>query len=119
MAERFAATLVYLLVLVIGLALCNSNAEHFGVGLAIWVVASFVYGLLIRNRWAFLVPILAGVPMGIPFGYAETYLGSDAPLIWFYAAIFSLAAMIAVLAGTIADYYARGPRQGPDQPLSD
>lgn len=102
MGRELPVACVYVLALAAGLAIFNENAEHQGEALAVWLVASAAFGFAIARPWAFLFPVLIGVPLALPFGYAEDHLGSDAPLVWFFAALASLLAMVVVLAATAA-----------------
>jgi hypothetical protein len=82
---RVAAVGIYLAVVVGVVVAWNANAETAGTAFSgtaflIWSAASFALGLIVGRPWAMLTPLLA-IPIALPFGYAEEWVGSDAPLI--------------------------------------
>jgi hypothetical protein len=83
--ERIALLLIYMAATVAAVVLANANTENSGVAIAIWWVASVVLGWGSRAPALALLAFLA-IPMAIPFGYVNNYLGSDAPWVPLFAA---------------------------------
>jgi hypothetical protein len=82
---RVTAAGIYVAVMVGVIIAWNANADSAGTAFSgtaflVWSVASALCGWIIRHPLAMLLPLLA-IPLAAPFGYAEQWLGSDAPLI--------------------------------------
>lgn len=77
---RIAAITIYVAVMVGGIVAVNDNAENGMAAFLVWSAASLLMGWVVRNPIAIGLPLLA-VPIAVPFGYADKWLGSDAPLI--------------------------------------
>lgn len=78
---RGAAVAIYVAVMVGGIVAVNDNAENGTAAFLVWSAASLLLGWLVRHPIVILLPLLA-VPIAVPFGYADKWLGSDAPLVW-------------------------------------
>lgn len=90
---------VYLAALLVGLLLFNVDAENNWVALGIWCIVSAVVGWSLA-RWSTAILPFASLPMALPFGYADEYLGSDAPYVWWFALVASVIAAGVVLTTT-------------------
>jgi len=77
---RVAAIAIYVAVMVGNIVAINDNAENWTAIFPVWSAASLLMGWVVRNPIAIGLPLLA-VPIALPFGYAEKWLGSDAPLV--------------------------------------
>jgi hypothetical protein len=77
---RAAAVAIYVAVIVGGIVAVNENAENGRTAFVAWAVASLLIGWIARHPLAILLPLLA-IPIAVPFGSANEWLGSDAPSI--------------------------------------
>ena len=77
---RILAAAVYLSVMVGVVAAVNHNAENMSEAFLVWSVASLFLGVTFAKPIAIALPLLA-ILLAVPFGHAERWLGSDAPLI--------------------------------------
>lgn len=76
--RQAASTALYLAALLLGLALFNADAENKWMAFGIWGLASLLLGFLGGPLVGGPAAVLVGIPMALPFGYADQYLGSDA-----------------------------------------
>ena len=68
---------------------------------SIWSASSLALGLTTRSGLAVLLPLIA-IPIALPFGYADQWLGSDAPLVWWFAfvgGVLQVAIVLVAIAG--------------------
>jgi hypothetical protein len=75
---RGAAVVTYIAVMVGVTVAVNDNAENGMTALLFWSASSLLLGWIARHPMAILLPLLA-IPIAVPFGSAEKWLGSDAP----------------------------------------
>lgn len=90
---------LYVAALIAGVLLFNADAENNWTAFAIWAVASVMVGWGLARWSAALLPSLS-IPIAVPFGYADEYLGSDAPYVWWFAVVAGVAAAALILAAT-------------------
>jgi hypothetical protein len=115
---RVLALAIYLAALVAAVLLFNANAENGTVAWAFWLAASALLGLGV-GRWetAFL-PLIA-IPIAIPFDYADEYLGSDSPLVWWFAIFVGVQSALLVALGTaLRRWYDRRRGQRTSQSMA-
>jgi hypothetical protein len=98
MSWRVIAIGAYIASLMAAFAILNADYTDWVPALALVIVGGLILGR-VTDFWtsAALVP-LAPV-LALPFGYAEEYLGSDAPQIWFAGLILTPILMAAIIAG--------------------
>jgi hypothetical protein len=94
---KLIGALGYIAVMVGAVVLVNADAENNWLAFSIWSAASLVLGWTAREVWLALLPVVA-VPIALPFGYADQWLGSDAPLVWLFAAFSGVIQVVLVLA---------------------
>jgi hypothetical protein len=75
-AMQFAAIAAYLGTMVLSVALFDADAENNWLAFAIWAIASLVLGWALARWKMALLPLLA-LPIALPFGHANRWLGSD------------------------------------------
>lgn len=78
---RVAVVGIYVAFLLGMIVALNADAENGDTTLLVWTAASFALGWLVRQPWVAMLPLLA-IPIAAPFGYADEWLGSDAPLLY-------------------------------------
>lgn len=76
---------IYVAIVVVVVVAWNANADSAGTAFSgtaflVWSAASLALGWIVRHPLAVLLPLIA-IPIAVPFGYAEEWLGSDAPLV--------------------------------------
>jgi hypothetical protein len=89
--------LLYLAALAGGALVFNADAEDA------WPALGLVGSASIALGWSTERPSLAGlallaVPFSIPFGYADEYLGSDAPQVWWFGAYAAIVSALLIVA---------------------
>jgi hypothetical protein len=77
--------------------LFNANAENDWLALGLWAAASVALGLGVP-RWSVLLLPLLSLPLAIPLDYADEHLGSDAPLVLWFAIGGGLLSVVLTLA---------------------
>jgi len=97
---KLVAVIGYVVVMLGILALFNADAENNFLALAVWSAASLVIGWVMRDAWAVVLSLLA-LPMAVPFGYADQWLGSDAPYVWWLAMSTGAIQVIVVFAAVL------------------
>lgn len=103
-----AATAAYLVALLVGAIGFNADQGQYDAVYLLLFTASFGLGYYTGRPWLFLLPLLAAVPLAIPFGYAEQYVGSDAPPVPMMAGFAAVPSAAFVLLGA-------GLRRGSDR----
>ncbi len=78
---RVAIIGTYVAILLGMVVAVNADAANGNTALLVWSVASLVLGWTIRHPLTMILPFLA-IPIAVPFGYAEEWQGSDAPLLY-------------------------------------
>jgi len=78
---RVAIIGTYVAVLLGIVVAVNADAANGNTALLVWSVASLALGWTIRHPLTMILPFLA-IPIAAPFGYAEEWQGSDAPLLY-------------------------------------
>lgn len=78
---RVAVVGIYVAFLVGMIVVLNADAGNGGTALLVWTVASFALGWLARQPLVAILPLLV-IPIAVPFGYADEWVGSDAPLLY-------------------------------------
>jgi hypothetical protein len=73
----------------------------FGWAFVVIIVAAFGLGWQTRS-WVALLVCLAPMLLALPFGYAEEYSGSEAPLVWIFGAFTAPAYALAIALGNLA-----------------
>lgn len=101
--------MVYVAAMVVALYLLNEDAQNWRLALTIWGVATIVCGWFASSAYFALLALLA-IPISIPFGTAEKWLGSDAPWIPIWATIWGFFSAIAILLLWAAHWIATAPR---------
>jgi hypothetical protein len=92
---RVAIVGIYVAILVGMVVAVNADAAHGDVVLLVWSVASLLLGWTSRRPLVIVLPLLA-IPLSVPFGTSEEWIGSDAPLILFGTVIWSPLQMVLV-----------------------
>ena len=104
--------LVYCGVLVGVVLLFNADAQNAATVFLAWLVASAILGFSL-GRWAAAFLPLVAVPIAVPFDYADDYLGSDSPLVWWFVLAVGAIMVLVVLAATASRrLYARRMKSG-------
>jgi hypothetical protein len=101
MSMRLVVVIGYLGVMVGAVLLLNANAENGTLAMAIWSGASVMLGWITHDARFALLPLVA-VPVALPFGYADEWLGSDSPLVWLSVAVIGVIQVALVLAAFAA-----------------
>jgi hypothetical protein len=94
-----AWVLLYLAALAGSVLVFNADAENAWPALGLAGGASIVLGWA-TERPSLAVLALLAVPFSIPFGYADDYLGSDAPYVWWFGVFVALVSALAILGAT-------------------
>jgi hypothetical protein len=102
--------LVYVAAMVAALAIVNENADNTEPALVIWGAATVVCGWFARNVLFALLALLA-IPISLPFGYAEEWVGSDAPLVLYAGFFYGLFSGIAIVLLVVIRWLATAPRE--------
>jgi hypothetical protein len=109
---RIALVFAYVVATVAAVLLFNANAENNWVAGTIWGVASVALGWGLRNPAVALLPLLS-IPFALLFGYADRYLGSDAPQVWWFALVFGTGSALLIAFSAAAARLFEGRRQPP------
>jgi hypothetical protein len=83
---KLAAIVAYLGVMLSTIVLFNADAENSLLAFSVWSAGSLALGWITGSMAAVVVPLLA-IPIALPFGYADQWLGSDAPLVGWFAVV--------------------------------
>jgi len=89
-------------------AIINANAENWRLAVGIWGTATVVCGWFARSAYFAALAALA-IPLSVPFGTAEKWLGSDAPLVAFFGVFYGLLSGIAILLLVVVRWLATAP----------
>ncbi len=95
---RAIAVAAYVVATVMVIVSLNADAQNYRLAYTVWPAASLTLGWLTRRATAALLPLIA-LPIAVPFGFAEEWLGSDAPMVWWIVLFASPIAVAAALAG--------------------
>jgi hypothetical protein len=101
---------VYVAAMLVAFAIFNENGENEGVPVAIWGAATVVCGWFARSAFFAALAALA-IPLSIPFGVSEQYLGSDAPIVLFFAVFYGFFSAVAILLLVVMRWLATAPRE--------
>jgi hypothetical protein len=71
---------IYLAVLVGVVVAVNADGENGDAAFLVWSVASLALGAAVRHPLVAILPLLA-IPLAVPFGGSEEWVGSDRPLV--------------------------------------
>jgi hypothetical protein len=92
-----ASGAVYVATLLGSVLVYNADAENNWPAFALAAAGSIAFGW-IADRPGLAVLAVVAVPFSLPFGYADEYLGSDAPRVWWFGvavAVISAALIVA------------------------
>lgn len=102
--------LVYVAAMLVAFAVFNENENNEGTAVAIWAAATVVCGWFARSAFFALLAALA-LPLSIPFGVSEQYLGSDAPIVLFFGVFYGFFSGIAIMLLVAIRWLATAPRE--------
>jgi hypothetical protein len=91
-------------------AIVNENAENPEPAIAIWGVATLVCGWFARTVLFALLAALA-IPLSLSFGYAEEWLGSDAPLVLYFGFSYGVLSGVAIVMLVVVHWLVTAPRE--------
>ena len=97
MTREVPGVILYLAVMVVAFVIFNGNADNSELAFAIVAISSLLLGALVP-RWSMAVVPFLAIPIAIPFGYADRFLGSDAPYVWWFAVITAAISALLILA---------------------
>jgi hypothetical protein len=102
----------YAAVLVVGVVLLNADAQNGWIVVITWYLGAGVVGWWLGRWKAVLLPFLS-VPIAIPFGYPDAYLGGEPFPVWFSAAGAAAIAMLLIMlvTGARKQYDRRRPER--------
>lgn len=107
---RLLLAFVYVAAMLVALAIVNENADNSETAMAVWGVATVVCGWFARSLFFVLLAALA-IPLSLPFGYAEKWLGSDAPLVLYFAVFGAVFSAVAIAVLVSARWLLTAPRE--------
>lgn len=87
---------VYVAAMLVAFAIVNENADNSEPAMVIWGAVTVVCGWFARSFLFALLAVLA-IPLSLPFGYAEEWLGSDAPLVLYFAFFYGVLSGVAIV----------------------
>jgi hypothetical protein len=89
----------YAVALVVGVVLLNADAQNSWIVVITWYLGAVVVGWRLGRWEAALLPFLS-VPIAIPFGYPDAYVGGEPFPVWFSAAGATAVAMLLIMLAT-------------------
>ena len=87
---------LYLAALAGSVVVFNADAENAWAALALAAAGSVAVGLAV-GRMVVAALALLTIPFSVPFGYADEYLGSDGPQVWWFGVQVALVSAALVL----------------------
>ena len=96
--------------MLVAFAIVNQDAENSEPAVVIWGAATVVCGWFARTALFALLAALA-IPLSLSFGYAEEWLGSDAPLVLYFGFFYGIFSGVAIVMLVIARWLLTAPRE--------